>query len=119
MLELLGHLGLEQVALIGTSRGGLIAMVLAGLSARLLGIGVHRMAFRLRDVRDEDGTLVSLRVSYWDKFSFREDLASEPVFQDLVDSGSKARIGGAIAEIGAWAEYWSNDLKKSTDHCGP
>ena len=38
-LELLDHLGVERAALIGTSRGGLIAMVLAAMAKdRLLGI---------------------------------------------------------------------------------
>ncbi|WP_347311509.1 alpha/beta fold hydrolase [Defluviimonas sp. SAOS-178_SWC] len=38
-LELLDHLGLEQVALLGTSRGGLIGMMLAATSRhRLLGL---------------------------------------------------------------------------------
>ena len=42
VIELLDHLGLEQVAVIGTSRGGLIAMVLAAMAKhRLLGVALN------------------------------------------------------------------------------
>ncbi|MGS4918173.1 MULTISPECIES: alpha/beta fold hydrolase [Mameliella] len=41
-LELLDHLGLEKAAILGTSRGGLIAMVLAATAkARLLGVALN------------------------------------------------------------------------------
>lgn len=41
-LELLDHLGLEQVAILGTSRGGLIAMTLAAVAKeRLLGVALN------------------------------------------------------------------------------
>ncbi|MCR8547928.1 alpha/beta hydrolase [Salipiger sp. P9] len=41
-LELLDHLGLEKAALLGTSRGGLIAMVLAATAkGRLLGVALN------------------------------------------------------------------------------
>ncbi len=41
-VELLDHLGLDQVAILGTSRGGLIAMVLAATAKdRLLGVALN------------------------------------------------------------------------------
>lgn len=42
VLELLTHLGLERVAILGTSRGGLIAMVMAATAKdRLLGVALN------------------------------------------------------------------------------
>lgn len=42
VLELLDHLGLDQVAILGTSRGGLIAMMLAATAKdRLLGVALN------------------------------------------------------------------------------
>ena len=42
MLALLDHLGLEKVAILGTSRGGLIAMLLAATAKdRLLGVALN------------------------------------------------------------------------------
>ena len=48
MIELMAHLGLEQVAILGTSRGGLIAMALAAtMPGKLLGVALNDIGSEL------------------------------------------------------------------------
>jgi len=88
-------------------------MALAKATGLIVGIGVKKLEFRLRDVRDETGTLVSLRIFYWDKMEFREHLTAEPAFQILTNSGlihdrmhtylTKAATGGEPGNRGTIA----------------
>lgn len=62
-------------------------MFLAKITGRLIGIGVSRFRFRLRDVRGKSGTLARLQNLYWDMAEFREYLIAEPTFQMLAENG--------------------------------
>ncbi len=64
-----------------------VALRAAQLSARVLDLSVERLAFRLVEVRDDEGRLLRLRIAYQDLAEAQEEAMAEPVFQNLVRAG--------------------------------
>lgn len=60
------------------------ALLAARLSARLVGVGVETLAFRLVEVRDEAGLLIRLRIAYTDLADVQADVMREPIFHEAM-----------------------------------
>jgi pimeloyl-ACP methyl ester carboxylesterase len=85
-LALLDHLGLPQVAILGTSRGGLIAMLLAALAKpRLTGICLNDIGPRIeRAGLERIAAHVGRAPAVHDRTSFARRLAAaSPAFSDV------------------------------------
>jgi len=67
--------------------GSALSLLAAKVSAWAAGISVERFEFRLMDIRDEEGLLLSYRIPHEDFFRLREYIAEEPAFIDLIESG--------------------------------
>ncbi|MEM6939428.1 MAG: alpha/beta hydrolase [Pseudomonadota bacterium] len=99
VLELLGHLGLAKVAILGTSRGGLIAMGLAALvKDRLLGVALNDIG----PVIDPQG--IAFILSY---------LGRNP------DAKTHAEMAAALAQVftdfqGVPEERWLREARNNT-----
>jgi hypothetical protein len=64
--------------------GSRLVILFARLSAGILAVAVEKLAFRLVDVRDEEGRLIRLRLAYQDLTEVQQYAMTEPVFQQLV-----------------------------------
>ena len=82
-----------------TIDGSGLSMLIARASARLLGVTVRRLDFRLTDVRDETGMLIRLRIPYKDLAELQQAVVSEPEFQELIQSGLlQDRLGNYVVK---------------------
>lgn len=73
-LELLDHLGLEKVAILGTSRGGLIAMVLAATAReRLIGVCLNDIG---PDIKTDGLEVIMSYVGRNPRFKTRAEMAA-------------------------------------------
>ncbi|MFQ6030488.1 MAG: hypothetical protein ACE5Q6_23685, partial [Dehalococcoidia bacterium] len=63
------------------------AMILARVSAPLVGSKAEQLSFVLTDLRDEKGQLIRLRLAFQDLAEVQQDAMTEPAFQKLLHSG--------------------------------
>jgi hypothetical protein len=67
--------------------GSRLAMLMARISAAALGVSVRRLEYRLRDVYDDKGQMIRLRIDYCDMAEAQHHAIAEPTFQELLQSG--------------------------------
>lgn len=67
--------------------GSRFTILVAKASARITGIIVEKLAFRLTDIRDEAGLLIRLRIAYQDLSEVQREVMQNPVFRDLFKNG--------------------------------
>ena len=76
----------EHCYIIDGSRLALwVARLTAGVAARVL---VEKLAFRLVEVRDEQGLLIRLRITYQDLAEVQRDIMRETAFRDFLNSNN-------------------------------
>lgn len=64
------------------------AMALARASARLMSMTIETLPFRLRDIRDEQGLSLRLRIAFQDLAAVQADAMTEPQFHRLLHDGN-------------------------------
>lgn len=64
--------------------GSRAALVCARATARLTGVSVDPLRYRLLDVRDEQGLLLRLRIAYQDLAEAQAQAMEHPAFQDAI-----------------------------------
>lgn len=67
--------------------GSRFAFHLARISGKPVGITVKKLEYRLVDVHDERGLLISLRTSFQDLGQVQQQVISEPLIHELVRNG--------------------------------
>lgn len=67
-----------------------LAIRTARLLARMVGVVIEKLVFRLVDIRDESGLLLRIRTAYHDLAEVQTDAISEPSFQEFLASCGKA-----------------------------
>jgi len=72
---------------------------LAKLSSRIINATVEKLQFRLADVKDNSGNLLSLRIAYFDFATVQRNILENRVFQDILqDATVKNRMPTFLAK---------------------
>lgn len=72
----------KNIYYIDATRWGLFV---AGITLRLINSALEKLQFRLIDIRDETGTLVRLRITYKDLAEVRNEIVTNPLFQQFLN----------------------------------
>ena len=67
--------------------GSRLAMLMARISSAAVGVTVRRLEYRLRDVQDDEGRMVRVRIDFGDMAEAQHYAVAEPVFRELLLSG--------------------------------
>jgi hypothetical protein len=67
--------------------GSRLAMLMARISAAPAGVAVRRLIYRVRDVHDDKGQLVQMRIEFGDLLEAQYYAVAERAFQKLIQSG--------------------------------
>jgi hypothetical protein len=67
--------------------GSRLAMLVARLSAAPAGVHVSQLKYRVRDMHDEQGRMIRLRIDFGDLLEVQRYAVAEPAFQELLESG--------------------------------
>lgn len=76
---------------------------------RLLDIGVEKLAFRLVDIKDDQGNLLRLRIAYFDFQEVQGDILKNPVFKEALEheKGDNS-IQTYLAKQTAASDLWTH-----------
>jgi len=66
--------------------GSSVVLLVARLSAWIVGIPFEKLRFRLIDVRDKAGLLIRLRIAFQDLGDVQDDILKDPLFGDFVQN---------------------------------